>query len=57
MMIFLPVFLYNSFLFLTFAIMKLRTEEEYYIESKRLREETMRMADALKDKPNALCCH
>ena len=50
-MIFLPVFLYNSFLFLTFAIMKLRTEEEYYIESKRLREETMRMADALKDNP------
>ena len=31
--------------------MKLRTEEEYYIESKRLREETMRMADALKDNP------
>ena len=31
--------------------MKLRTEEDYYIESKRLREETMRMADALKNNP------
>ena len=31
--------------------MKQRTEEEYYIESRRLREETMRMADALKDNP------
>ena len=34
-----------------FCIMKQRTEEEYYIESKRLREETIRMADALKDHP------
>ena len=31
--------------------MKLRSEEEYYIESKRLREETIRMAEALKDNP------
>ncbi len=31
--------------------MKQRTEEEYYLESKRLREETIRMADALKDNP------
>ena len=31
--------------------MKQRTEEEYYIKSKRLREETMRMADSLKDNP------
>ena len=31
--------------------MKQRTEEEYYVESRRLREETMRMADALKDNP------
>ena len=31
--------------------MKQRTEEEYYIESKRLREETIRIADALKDNP------
>ncbi|MBO4720344.1 MAG: hypothetical protein J5658_10785 [Prevotella sp.] len=30
---------------------KQRTEEEYYIESKRLRAETLRMADALKDNP------
>ena len=28
-----------------------RTEEEYYNESRRLREETMLMADALRDKP------
>jgi hypothetical protein len=28
-----------------------RTEEEYYIESKRLRAEVIRMADALKDNP------
>ena len=34
-MIFLPVFLYNSFLFLTFAIMKLRTEEEYVAQDIR----------------------
>jgi len=26
-------------------------DEEYYIESKRLREETMRMEDSLKDNP------
>ena len=31
--------------------MKQRTEEDYYIESRRLREETMRMADELKDHP------
>ena len=31
--------------------MKQRTKEEYYIESKRLRAETMRMAEALKDNP------
>lgn len=31
--------------------MKHRTEEEYYIESRRLREETIRMADTLKDNP------
>ena len=31
--------------------MKQRTEEDYYIESRRLREETMRMADLLKDCP------
>ena len=31
--------------------MNQRTEEEYYIESRRLREETIRMADALKDNP------
>ena len=31
------------------TLMKLRTEEEFYLESKRLREETIRMADALKD--------
>ena len=30
---------------------KERTEEDYYIESKRLREETMRIADSLKDNP------
>ena len=30
---------------------KQRTEQEYYNESKRLREETMRMADELKDNP------
>ena len=35
----------------TFAGMKQRTEEDYYIESRRLREETMRMADELKDHP------
>ena len=28
-----------------------RTEEEYYNESRRLREETMLMADALRDNP------
>ena len=28
-----------------------RTEEEYYIESKRLRAEVMQIADALKDTP------
>ena len=28
-----------------------RTEEDYFIESKRYREETLRMADALKDNP------
>ncbi len=28
-----------------------RTEEEYYIESKRLRAEVMQIADALKDNP------
>jgi len=28
--------------------MKQSTEEDYYIESKRLREETIRMAEALK---------
>lgn len=28
-----------------------RTEEDYYIESKRFREETMCLADALKDNP------
>ena len=31
--------------------MKQRTEEEYYAESKRLREEAIRMAEALKDNP------
>ena len=31
--------------------MNKRTDEEYYIESKRLRAETLRMADALKDSP------
>lgn len=31
--------------------MKQRTEEDYYIESRRLREETMRMAETLKDNP------
>ena len=31
--------------------MKQRTEEDYYFESRRLREETMRIADALKDNP------
>jgi len=31
-----------------FCIMKQSTEEDYYIESKRLREETIRMAEALK---------
>ena len=36
--------------------MKLRTEEEYYIESKRLREETMRMADALNTQRNRPYC-
>jgi len=33
------------------TVMKPRTAEEYYLESKRLREETIRMADALKDHP------
>jgi len=28
-----------------------RTQEDYYIESKRLRAETIQIADALKDKP------
>ena len=28
-----------------------RTEEDYYLESKRLRAEVMKMADALKDSP------
>ena len=28
-----------------------RTEEDYFIESKRYREETLRIADALKDSP------
>ena len=28
-----------------------RTEEKYYIESKRLRAEVMQIADALKDNP------
>ena len=31
--------------------MNMRTDEEFYIESKRLRAETLRMADALKDNP------
>ena len=31
--------------------MKQRTEKDYYIESKRLREETLRIADSLKDNP------
>ncbi len=31
--------------------MNKRTDEEYYIESKRLRAETLCMADALKDNP------
>ena len=30
---------------------KQRTEEEYFIESRRLREETMRMADSLRNNP------
>ena len=30
---------------------KQRTEDEYYIESKRLRAETLRIADGLKDNP------
>jgi hypothetical protein len=30
---------------------KQRTEEEYYIESRRLRAETLRIADGLKDNP------
>ena len=46
----LPSTLFRCF-FCTFALMKQRTEEEYYIESRRLREETIRMADALKDNP------
>ena len=40
----------HSFVYLC-KLMKQRTEEEYYIESRRLREETMRMADLLKDRP------
>ena len=40
-----------SFPIITMAQRKPRTEEEYYIESKRFREETMRMADSLKDNP------
>ena len=35
----------------TIQIMNKRTDEEFYIESKRLRAETLRMADALKDNP------
>ena len=35
----------------TFALGMERTEEEYYNESRRLREETMLMADALRDNP------
>ena len=31
--------------------MKQRTEEEYYYESRRLRAETMLMADTLRDNP------
>ena len=31
--------------------MKQRTEEEFYAESKRLRAETLRMAEALKNNP------
>ena len=34
-----------------FACMKQRTEEEYYIESKRIRSEVLLMAEALKDNP------
>ena len=34
-----------------FADMKQRTEEEYYSESRRLRDETMQMADSLRDNP------
>ena len=40
-----------SFPIITMAQRKPRTEEEYYTESKRFREETMRMADSLKDNP------
>ena len=36
---------------LNIAFMNQRTEEEYYIESRRLRKETMQMADALKGSP------
>ena len=34
-----------------FVHMKQRTEEEYYSESRRLRDETMQMADSLRDNP------
>ena len=37
--------------YLIITMNKQKTEEEYYIESKRLRAETLRIADGLKDNP------
>jgi hypothetical protein len=38
-------------IFLYFCIMKQRTEDEYYIESKRIRKEVLEMAETLKEHP------
>ena len=35
----------------TFATIMKRTQDDYYIESKRIRSEVLQMADALKEQP------
>lgn len=42
---------FYSLRFCIFAIMKQRTEEDYYVESKRIRKEVLEMAEVLKECP------
>ena len=43
--------LYFARLFVSLQIMKQRTEEDYYVESKRIRKEVLEMAEVLKECP------